>query len=172
MPASERFAGCAACDLSLRVLATRYLKNYVDTTTAPPTDDAGSSNLPGWIYRATINYSTSDLGLSLIGRGTNAMTIDNTFVTCTTSCPVSTTLSPTIDNNKVNAAFFLDGNVTYKFRQSGSRKLEAFFSVSNILNTDPPLVAARSFAFNNIPTNTRLWSPLGRTFRLGFRFAL
>src|SRR5690606_9451316 len=48
-------------DLTLRMLATRYLENYQDNGINPSTDTAGSNSTngpPDWVYRASLTYST------------------------------------------------------------------------------------------------------------------
>jgi outer membrane receptor protein involved in Fe transport len=113
-------------------------------------------------------------GFNLTGRGLSAGVYDNSFVECTSACPVSTVKNRTINSNRISGAFYLDASVTYRFELK-SAKMEAFLFVRNLLNTDPVLVGNGPTG-NNTPaypqTNRNLYDVLGRVFRVGIRMAI
>ena len=165
-------------NLSLRALATHYISNKTDNGIDFPFEgagvNAGGNATPDWNYRLTANYDMEKFGFNLTGRGLSAGVYDNSFVECTSACPVSTVKNRTINSNRISGAFYLDASVTYRFELK-SAKMEAFLFVRNLLNTDPVLVGNGPTG-NNTPaypqTNRNLYDVLGRVFRVGIRMAI
>jgi outer membrane receptor protein involved in Fe transport len=67
---------------------------------------------------------------------------------------------PTIDNNHVDGALYLDIGGSYEVRPGAT----AYFKVDNVLDEEPARVP--TFA------NPALFDMLGRVYRLGLRFDL
>jgi len=160
--------------VSLRAMATDYLENYTNNGIDPPTDTAGQNTgdgPPSWRRADAPTYSNDPWTVSLIGRGVSAGTYSNAYVTCTTGCPLSTVTNTTINNNHIDGAFYVDVTFTYAFDLYGANT-EAFFSVQNIANKDPALVAygPAGTAYGNPSTNQGMYDILGRVFRIGVRF--
>jgi iron complex outermembrane receptor protein len=160
--------------LSLRAMATDYLENYTNNGIDPPTDTAGQNTgdgPPSWRYHLSATYSNDPWTVSLIGRGVSAGTYSNAYVTCTTGCPLSTVTNTTINNNHIDGAFYVDTTLTYGFEAYGTN-VEAYFSVQNIANKDPALVAygPAGTAYGNPSTNQGMYDILGRVFKVGVRF--
>lgn len=163
-------------NLTLRGMATRYLKNYTNNGLETPTDTVGQ-NAPGgtpkWLYRIMATYSQDPISINLIGRGISAGVYDTSFIECTTGCPASTVDNRTINNNHIAGAFYVDTTLTYKFSVVGEES-EVFFNINNIFNKDPAVVASgpAGSAYATPATNQGLYDLLGRTFRLGLRFRM
>jgi hypothetical protein len=160
--------------VSLRAMATNYLENYTNNGIDPPTDTAGQNTgdgPPSWRYHLSATYNNDPWTVSVIGRGVSAGTYSNAYVACTTGCPLSTVTNTTINNNHIDGAFYVDLTLTYAFDLYGANT-EAFFSVQNIANKDPALVAygPAGTAYGNPSTNQGMYDILGRVFRIGVRF--
>ncbi len=163
--------------LALRALASNAISLYTNNGVDVPTEAAGqnSGSLPKWTYRLSAGYDLqSGLGFQVIGRGVSAGVYDNSYIVCSTSCPVSTVANRTVNQNRIAGAFYLDFNVNYSFKIDKS-KAQVFLAVRNLLNTDPVLVGNGPTG-NNTPaypqTTRTLYDVLGRVFRMGVRFAL
>jgi iron complex outermembrane receptor protein len=170
-------------DLELRALATRHFKAIVDGipgTGNPPTDYAGSfvglttpganTGVPTWVYTTTLTYSYDPIRVTLTGRGFSGGTMDNNYVGCTSGCPASTLLNPTISSNTQPGIFYVDASINYKVNDVAN----LFFAVNNIANLDPPPYLNLSFANSPtfIPANYFFYDTIGRTFRAGIRFKM
>jgi outer membrane receptor protein involved in Fe transport len=171
-------------NLGVRVLATRFLKNYQNNGINVPTDNvgqnaalaasatasgAGALSLPKWRYFATVSWDRDPVMLSLTARGFSAGVFNTSYVQCTSGCPVSTVSNMTIENNHVPGALYFDTNVTVKLPHD----VEAFVVVENIANKDPVQVAiGPNLGSAPLPINSSLYDTLGRTFRVGVRFKM
>jgi hypothetical protein len=155
--------------LVLRGTATNYLENIVDNGISVPINTVGQnsgtqSGTPDWIFRASATFDTPRYSITAVGRGVSAGTYSNINVVCTTNCPASTALAPTIDNNSVSGAFYADLNFTAKIKVGGSDG-QLFFNITNLFNRDPILLPEGGLSAN--PTFSDI---LGRAFRVGVRF--
>lgn len=160
-------------NLTLRALASHAISLYTNNGVDVPTEAAGqnSGSLPDWTYRLSAGYDVGGFGAQLVGRGVSAGTYDNSYIVCSTDCPVSTVANRTVNQNHIAGAFYLDFNTSYEFKAGGGT-FEAFLSIRNLLDTDPVLVGNGPTG-NNTPaypqTNRALYDVLGRVFRLGLR---
>jgi outer membrane receptor protein involved in Fe transport len=149
--------------LTLRALATN-IRKFVTDTGLPgtiPNDSAGvnTGNTPDWKWLAVQTYETDDFSLLVQERWFSDGVINNNYVVCSAgTCPTSTNNNPTIDQNFIPGAFYMDVGGTYNISQAAT----AYFKVDNLFNRDP----ARSPFF----VNPSLYDVLGRTYRLGLRF--
>jgi len=167
--------------LTVRVLATRYLKNYSDDGINPAYDTVGNNSgngPPRWIWTSSITYAldpiTVNFSTKSISKGYYAAG-NYRYIMCTTGCPISTTAAPTINENRISGAFYVDMGVTYKFLDTDDGEQANFFlSISNLLNKDPPIVASGpgGFPYASSPVNAGLYDTLGRFFRAGVRFQM
>ncbi len=167
-----------AGDVTLRAMATRYLKNYFDNGIDAPVERVGQNGVdagttPKWLYRVQGTYSNDGFQASLTGRGVSAGVYDNSFIECVSGCPASTVTNRTINNNRINGAFYLDAATSYEV-EMGGRTMQLFLSVNNLLNKDPALVAPgpAGSAYATPATNQSLYDLLGRTYRVGVRFSM
>lgn len=178
----DKLFSSLAGDMRLTVMATNYLKNYQDNGVNPPVDSVGSnsglgglgaSGPPDWVYRATLAYSGERINASLTGRGFSNGTYSNSYIECTSGCPVSSTDFPTINDNSLPGAFYLDASVSYKMQWSAT-DIETFFSVTNLTNKDPAMVpqGPAGISYAQTPTNPGLYDILGRVYRIGVRMKM
>lgn len=162
-------------NLSLRLLATRYLKNVSDNGINLPVDLAGTNygngssatSLPKWSYVGSIGWEQGPLSTLLTARGFSSGVYNTNYIECTTGCPASTPDHMTIENNYIPGAIYFDANVSFKILP----KAEIFLSVDNFTNRDPAQVAWAAGG-SPLSVNPALYDTLGRTFRAGFRFRL
>jgi iron complex outermembrane receptor protein len=160
--------------VALRSLVNRAITYTSDNGISLVRNQVGENSgaLPKWTYRISAAYNTdSGFGLEVIGRGISAGTYNNSYVVCTTGCPLSTTDHTTTNYNKIAGAWYFDLNADYKFTVA-STKADVFFSVKNIFNKDPVLVANGPSGDNTEAypqTNRTLYDILGTVFRMGIR---
>jgi iron complex outermembrane recepter protein len=162
-----------AGDMSLRLLATRYLENTRNDGVSPPTDSVGSlagDGPPEWTYRATLSYQNDPLSVNLTGRGFSSGTYLNNYIECNSACPESSAFFPTINDNSLPGAFYLDASLSYQFDWQDVL-WDAFLSVQNLTNEDPAIVPSgpAGLAFATPPTNPTLYDVLGTVYRVGVR---
>ncbi|WP_408640580.1 TonB-dependent receptor plug domain-containing protein [Allosphingosinicella deserti] len=146
----------------LRGLATHVIK-YVTDTGLPgtiPTDTAGNNlgATPHWKWLAIQSYENDRFSLLVQERWFSSGTIGNQYVVCQTNCPASTAARPTIDDNRIRGAFYVDLGGTYNLTD----QITAYVKVDNLFDRSP----ARSTIFNN----PALYDQLGRVYRAGVRF--
>jgi outer membrane receptor protein involved in Fe transport len=158
--------------MQIRALATNYKRNA--TTTEGIVDDTAGQNTsygpPDWKWHASIDYSLESIHASLMARGVSSGVYDNDWIECTSGCPASTSKYVTVSENDIDSVVFFDASLAYDF-SIGGVEIESFVNVRNVLDEDPPIVAANPGGFNYTiaPANARLYDVLGRTFTLGFR---
>ena len=167
--------------VTLRLLATRYFRNYTDDGVNPAYDTVGtnsSNGPPRWAYTGSMIYSNNPLTLVFTGRGVSKgiYSANNyPYVMCASGCPAATLAAPTINDNRINGAFYLDLGATYKV-SAGEAGVAAdlFLTVSNALDKDPPVVATGpgGFPYTASAINPVLYDVLGRMFRAGVRFSM
>ena len=160
--------------LALRALASYAIERVTNNGIDVPTDAAGenSGSLPDWTFRLSAAYTLeSGFSFQAVGRGVSDGVYDNSYIVCTTGCPLSTVANRTVNTNRIPGAWYLDLNADYRFEIAGVGST-AFVSIRNVLNTDPVLVANGPTG-NNTPaypqTNRNLYDVLGRVFRIGLR---
>ncbi|HJP67277.1 MAG TPA: TonB-dependent receptor [Sphingomicrobium sp.] len=110
--------------------------------------------------KATLNldYEKGDFGLFLQERMIGSMTIGN--ATTVYAYP------------KIPAVFYT--NLTATARPSGLRRWggEVFFTVTNLFNKEPPIIASVNGGLPFPATDPTLYDVIGRTYTLGLRFKL
>lgn len=166
-PLSDWFDG-AGGNFSIRGLANHVSKflNNSGLPNSPVTETAGQNTgpTPLWHLLGVETYNNGKYNLTLTERYISAGVINKAWVQCTTGCPLPTINNPTINNNQIDGAFYLDVGGSYDITDY----LQAYFKVDNITDLDPP-VAPTSSMFGN-STNPSLYDVIGRTYRIGFRF--
>jgi len=161
--------------LMVRGLASHAIESISDDGLNPPQDAAGNNTggLPKWKYFVNVTYALDPINIGFTGRGVSSGHYGPLYVrdACTTGCPVSSPFARTIDVNHIDGQWLFDANITYRFLNKGDgvADADAFFTISNILNTDPPVVATSSPEYWH-RTNSLLYDTLGRAFRAGVRF--
>jgi iron complex outermembrane receptor protein len=154
---------------TVRGLATN-IREYVTDSGLPGTlpNDTAGVNLgatPDWKVLAIQSYETDKYSLQVQQRWISDGVLGNQYIECQPgTCPIRTaleaTLRPTIDNNHVDGAFYLDVGASYEVLPNAT----AYFKVDNVLDEEPARVT--------IFVNPALYDVLGRVYRLGLRFQL
>jgi iron complex outermembrane receptor protein len=153
---------------AIRGLATNT-RNFITDPGVPgtiPTQGAGvnAGNTPHWKLLATESLTTDSFSFNLQQRWFSDGVYSNEYVVCSAgNCPVSTTQHPTIDNNSMPGAFYLDVGGSYNI----TKKLVAYFKIDNVLDHDP---APSPQTNTGLDVNQALYDTLGRLFRLGVRY--
>jgi hypothetical protein len=170
MPLDQWFNGSSS-SLLLRATATNYLENTVDNGISIPINTAGQnsgqqSGTPEWIFRGSLTFDTPHYTITAVGRGVSSGTYSNINVVCTTTCPTSTAIAPTIDSNSVAGTFYTDLNFTAKIKV-GDQDGQVFFNITNLFDKDPILLPE-----GGLSANSTFSDLLGRSFRVGLRFRM
>ena len=161
-------------DVTLRGMASRVLKDYIDNTVNPPEERAGAEN-PKWRYSVSLNYDLQPFTANLTARGRSRGKWDDDWIECTAQCPISNVTNITINQNLREGTFYMDYSMNYELAPEDiDWKATAFLNIRNIFNTDParqwPGPAGNSF--RSILAECGNGSDCnGRTFRVGVRFS-
>ncbi|MCI4591770.1 TonB-dependent receptor [Sphingobium sp. BYY-5] len=152
---------------TVRALGTHIQKFVVSAGIAgvDPIDQAGANNgnTPDWKWLATQTYDSGRLTLTVQERWFSDGTFGNQYVVCQSSCPVSTGNHPTIDQNKMKGAFYVDVGATFKLND----RLSIYGKVDNLFDKDP---VASPQTNTGLDINPALYDTLGRIYRAGVRF--
>lgn len=154
-----------AGNFTVRALAT-HIREYITDNGLPgtiPVDTAGVNidTKADWKVLAIQSYETDRFSFQVQERWISDGVLGNQYIECRPgTCPVSTVNRPTIDNNHVDGAFYLDLGGSYQLAPG----MQAYFKVDNVLDEDPARVT--------IFSNPALYDALGRVYRLGVRFEL
>ena len=152
----------------LRGLATN-VKNFITDPGVPgtiPIQSAGvnAGNTPSWKLLVTEAWNTDRFSLSVQQRWFSDGVYAKEYVVCSAgNCPVSTTQHPTIDNNSMPGAFYLDIGGSFNV----TKKLNVYFKIDNLLDHDPEPSPQTN---TGIDVNQALYDTLGRLFRVGARY--
>ena len=167
-------------NLTLRALATRFIRNTFNNGVSPPTEYVGTNSqngntaglipsTPRWRYLATASWDNDVAMVTFTARGVSGGVYSRAFVECTTSCPSSTPINQTINNNRIPGAIWFDASASYKITAG----FEVYGAVDNIANKAPVQAAVGPFiGAAPLSINPALYDVLGRVFRAGIRFKL
>jgi len=147
---------------TVRGLAT-HIKEFISDPGLPgtaPTDSAGVNQgaTPNWKWLAIQSYDSDRFSFTVQERWFSDGVYGNQYVVCQTGCPVSTSTRPTIDNNFMPGAFYLDLGASYNL----TKNITAYVKVDNVFDHDP----AKSPSY----ANPALYDIVGRLYRAGVRF--
>ncbi|WP_029623818.1 TonB-dependent receptor plug domain-containing protein [Sphingomonas sp. PAMC 26617] len=159
--------------IAIRGLATN-VKNFITDPGVPgtiPTQGAGvnAGNTPSWKLLATQTWSSDRVSFNVQERWFSDGVYSNEYVVCsvgtcpTGRTPLQNTQRPTIDNNTMPGAFYLDIGGSFNV----TKKLNAYFKIDNLLNSDPEPSPQTN---TGIDVNQGLYDTLGRMFRIGMRY--
>jgi iron complex outermembrane receptor protein len=161
--------------ITLRGLATHVFEyeTFSGLPNAIPSEVSGqnSGNIAKWRVYTTQSYSDDRLTLSLTQRYVSPGVINNAWIECNSNCPVPTINNPTVNNNRIEGALYVDLGGSFKLTNPDRGfKSEIYFKIDNLFNVDPPLAASAGinpYLVRSI--NSALYDVLGRTFRIGAR---
>ncbi|WP_313165950.1 TonB-dependent receptor plug domain-containing protein [Massilia oculi] len=152
---------------TFRALATRNL-HYITESGVVGTiavDSAGSNmgNTPKWKVLAQQTWENDKLSVTLTERWFSDGTYRNDFIECQTNCPMSTLIHPTIYDNKMKGAAYLDIGASYNL----SKQLQAYFKIDNVTDRAPEAAPQTNASYG---INPALYDVVGRTYRVGLRY--
>ncbi|WBS01280.1 TonB-dependent receptor [Pseudoduganella sp. SL102] len=154
---------------TLRALATHTIDNITDSGVPGtiPTESAGVNlgSTPRWKLLATQGWSTDRASVTLTERWISNGVYSNEYIECKANCPVATTIHPTIDNNQMKGALYVDLGATYKV----SENVMAYAKIDNLGDRDSPTAPGPNVGYG---LNPSLFDVLGRMYRVGLRFSL
>ncbi|MDI7776634.1 TonB-dependent receptor [Asticcacaulis sp. EMRT-3] len=155
-------------NLVLRALATN-VRDFTTTNALPGTvavQSAGvnSGATPKWKALFVQSYSTKTYSLTLQERTFSDGVIGSQYVVCDTGCPVSTSNNPTLDNNNMPGATYVDLAGSYNI----SKGVVAYFKIDNMFDVAPyPMPQTGT----GLDVNPALYDTLGRLYHVGVRFS-
>jgi iron complex outermembrane receptor protein len=126
---------------------------------------------PTFQSNVTLTYAADPISISVIERHVSGGVYNNALITCTSGCPVSTTLAPTIDKNHIDGNDLWDLSIRYKIMPENPGT-EVFLTIQNLFNTAPPFIGGTvGSAYYTGQSNER-YDRLGRQFMAGVRFKM
>jgi outer membrane receptor protein involved in Fe transport len=154
-------------DLTLRAMATHYLKSELDNGLTVPNSSLGElrGGVPNWKYRMQATYSAGPISLTAVGRGVSDGVYDVNYIGCENNCPLYTANNPTISTNHIDGTFYVDLSATVTPKALPGIKM--VFAVDNVANRAPS-VAARGTGVGSGPLDTYgfYFDMIGRRFRV------
>ncbi len=153
----------------LRALAsniTKFITNSGIPTTIP-VESAGTNTgvTPHWKVFAQQTYNIDRWSFTVAERWISPGVISGNFIQCTTGCPLPTANNPTINNNRMPGAFYVDLGGSLDF----SENWDVYFKVDNVANVDPPPAPPIAASPNSDGSNPQLYDVIGRMFHIGVR---
>ncbi len=155
-------------NFTIRALATN-VRNFITDPGIPgtvPVQSAGanSGNTPSWKLLGVETYDTDRFSLTLQQRWFSDGVYGTQYVVCSAgNCPVSTVNNPTIDNNSMPGALYMDVGGSYNL----TKKLTAYFKIDNMFDKDPVPSPQTN---TGVDINPALYDTLGRMYRFGIRY--
>ena len=153
---------------TLRGMATRTIHSVSDPGLPGTTPSEGAGNMAGstpkWKALVTESWDNGKLSLSLTERWVSAGVFSNEFIECQTNCPLPTSQHPTIYDNHLPGAIYVDFGANYNFAKNGM----VYFKVDNLADRAPVLVPQTNLS---IGVNPAIYDVIGRTYRAGVRMS-
>jgi iron complex outermembrane receptor protein len=155
---------------TLRALATHVI-DFVTDSAVPgtiPVNTAGVNGVivpgttPSWKGMFAQTWDFDKYSLTLTERWISAGVYSNEWIECQTNCPVSTDQHPTVNDNHVPGAVYLDIGGIYRINEHAL----AYFKIDNALNKDPAPAPQTDVGYG---ANPYLYDVLGRMYRIGAR---
>ncbi|OON63184.1 TonB-dependent receptor [Massilia sp. KIM] len=151
---------------TLRGLATRMIHAISDPGVPGTTPSEGAGNMTGptpkWKALLSQTWENGKLSLTLTERWISSGKFNNEYIECQTACPLPTAAHPTIYDNYMPGATYIDFGGSYNF----SKNLQAYFKIDNVADRDPVLVPQTNLS---IALNPAVYDATGRTYRAGLR---
>jgi len=123
---------------------------------------------PHFRWNTSLTYSLDAFSGTVTWRGTGSGVYRNDLVVCQASCPTSVPGAITVNENSIGDVHYFDAALNYDILDGNAT---AFFVVKNLLNRDPPLIAANSQNGWYGGFDNDNFDRIGRTFRVGVRFS-
>ncbi|WP_322400769.1 TonB-dependent receptor plug domain-containing protein [Massilia luteola] len=153
---------------TLRGMATRTIHAVSDPGVPGTTPSEGAGNMTGstpkWKALVTESWDDGKLGVSLTERWVSAGVFSNEYIECQTNCPLPTAAHPTIYDNHIAGATYVDIGATYRFAKDSM----LYFKIDNLADRGPVLVPQTNLS---IGINPALYDVIGRSYRAGVRMS-
>jgi len=152
----------------LRGLATNVSK-FITNSGVPgtiPVESAGTNTgaIPHWKILGLQTYNLDAWSITFTENWISNGVYNRNYVPCAAgSCPLPTTVHPTINSNNMDGAFYLDIGGSYSFDDHW----QGYFKVDNVANLGPP--PSPGTTPNQYGANPSLYDTIGRMFRVGVR---
>lgn len=152
--------------LTLRGLAT-HTNSFLVTSGIVgtiPAERAGVNlgDTPTWKAQFSQSWEGEKASFTVGQRWVSNGVYSNEFIECQTTCPVSTAMHQTIDNNHMKGAFYWDLAGNYKI----NKNITAYFKIDNVTDVAPPNAPGTNTGYG---VNPSLFDVLGRQYRVGAR---
>ena len=162
--------------VNMNLQMTKYLKNYSDTTLAPPTDNVGEMGggaPPHWALTARVGYTGATWKTGVTARAMSSGVLHNEWIECQSACPRVVAPAITIDDNSAPGFLYFDWNISKDLEIMG-RQSEVFLNINNIFNKDPGFIpkGADEIGYEISLSNPSKYDVLGRVFRAGIRIRM
>ena len=154
--------------LSWRLLGSKLDENSILTPGTARIDragDVGTLGLPDTKVTTNFRYTHGPIALFLQERYIAGGKTDRALV----ESPVRIPGVVTIDNNTVDSVLYTDLTFNYSGGKSGATPWEAFFTVNNLLDEEPPHMYSVVGRAGVGGPNTLLYDTIGRRFVAGVR---
>jgi iron complex outermembrane recepter protein len=170
----ERFFGGSEAQLSVRGMGT-YVDDLItvtpDGTAINRAGQNGSpvsltSGMPRYTLNGYLTYDANPLSMQLQVRHLSDG-LFNAELIGPEQGGYDPFLPNSINRNKVGSWTIFNANASYALLDEGDRRVELYGAVNNLFDRDPPRYLPSSFG----PTNNVLYDVIGRTYRMGVRFA-
>jgi outer membrane receptor protein involved in Fe transport len=153
-------------NLSFRFLAGRQLEDSTTVSGGMPLDLSGRYTQPDFTALASVNYRVGAIGIGLQQRYIAESRLDNASLTGPNWIE-----GIDIDDNSVESQLTTDLTLSYDAELANGRAWQAALSITNVFDTDPPVVASfgqRNSAQNTVPNNFDVY---GRRYMMNFRYS-
>jgi outer membrane receptor protein involved in Fe transport len=181
----DRIVDGRSDSLSFRLLGNRLLKNssYV-VGAAFITEQVGingggiiqgTGGTNDWTATLNITYRNGPLTVHLQERFINGGRIQANVDAEGNPYPANAAVNANTNGNglvpnTVAPFFYTDLTANYSFEAFGEAKLQAFVTVNNLFDKQPPERLGTLFGVGVVPTNYTLYDAIGQTFTAGVRF--
>jgi outer membrane receptor protein involved in Fe transport len=160
-------------DFTFRVLNTRVW-DLITVDSAGPLDRAGQTGLrggtipgiPKYTYDALVDWKAGPMELSVHGRYIPTGIYNAAFIGPEQS-GYSITLPNSSNTNVMPSRTYVDLVGQYEIGLAGESNMVVFVGVNNLTNAENPRFPGANGSGNNV-----LFDPVGRTYKMGFRFRL
>jgi len=160
-------------NITLRGLATN-VRHFITDPGIPGTvtvDSAGanSGNTPKWKVLVIETFDNRNFSFLVQERWFSNGVYNNNYIVCTPgACPTGRTAAdnanyPTIDNNTMKGALYVDVGGSYNI----APKASVYFKIDNLFNRSPVPSPQTN---TGVDVNAALYDLLGRFYRVGFRY--
>lgn len=160
--------------VTLRALATHTISFLTDSGIIGtiPVQSAGvnlansvsSAGIPYWKAYFTEGWDTEKFSLTITERWFSDGVYARENIQCQANCPVSTVVHPTINDNVMKGATYVDLGGTYNVTE----QVTGYFKIDNVLNKSP-VPAPQTNVFYG--ANPYLYDVIGRMYRVGLRMS-